>query len=335
MHLAIRADGGPDIGYGHLARSGALAEEVRSRGHTVTYATTTPEHVRDLCPTNVKTVTLQSRDDPAPFLAWFDTAIPDVVFTDAYPVDTDYQCAVRKHVPLAVLQDDTRHAVCADVFVNGNLYATDLKYKYVDPEPTTYLGTDYVLLRRDIRNFAGLDPPWRDIPERALITMGGSDMANLTPTVVQAFDGHDIRVDTIVGPGYSENQEKEIRDAATKVSADVQVTRNPDDLPERMLRADFAVATASSTTYELLALGTPIVSIPIVDHQEPIATVLRERGIAKVLKRGSSEAAFRRAIEEYATDATIRRERRDRGRTLVDGQGTERVADILLALVER
>jgi hypothetical protein len=27
MHLAIRADGGPEIGYGHLVRSGALAEE--------------------------------------------------------------------------------------------------------------------------------------------------------------------------------------------------------------------------------------------------------------------------------------------------------------------
>jgi spore coat polysaccharide biosynthesis predicted glycosyltransferase SpsG len=28
MHLAIRADGGPAIGYRHLVRSGALAEEM-------------------------------------------------------------------------------------------------------------------------------------------------------------------------------------------------------------------------------------------------------------------------------------------------------------------
>jgi spore coat polysaccharide biosynthesis predicted glycosyltransferase SpsG len=28
MHLAIRADGGPAIGYGHLVHSGALAEEM-------------------------------------------------------------------------------------------------------------------------------------------------------------------------------------------------------------------------------------------------------------------------------------------------------------------
>jgi UDP-2,4-diacetamido-2,4,6-trideoxy-beta-L-altropyranose hydrolase len=31
MHLAIRADGGPEIGYGHLVRSGALAEEICAR----------------------------------------------------------------------------------------------------------------------------------------------------------------------------------------------------------------------------------------------------------------------------------------------------------------
>ena len=52
-------------------------------------------------------------------------------------------------------------------------------------------------------------------------------------------------------------------------SSDVHVVRDPPDLPERMFQADFAVTTASTTTYELLALGTPIISIPVADNQEP------------------------------------------------------------------
>jgi spore coat polysaccharide biosynthesis predicted glycosyltransferase SpsG len=163
--------------------------------------------------------------------------------------------------------------------------------------------------------------------------MGGSDLNDLTPTVLRAFDGFDLRVDAIVGPGFSAEQEGEIHAAAGNVSADVTVKRDPDDLAERMFEADFAVSTSSSTTYELLALGTPIVSQPVAYNQEPIASVLRERDAAIVLEHGAGVHAFRRAIEKYVTNATLRRERHERGRNLVDGRGTERVARKLLNFV--
>jgi spore coat polysaccharide biosynthesis predicted glycosyltransferase SpsG len=100
-----------------------------------------------------------------------------------------------------------------------------------------------------------------------------------------------------------------------------------------MFEADFAVSTSSSTTYELLALGTPTVSIPVADNQESIASALREHDAATVLKRGAGKDAFRGAIEEYVTNPTLRRKHRERGCNLVDGRGTERVAKKLLNFV--
>lgn len=334
MHVTIRADGGPEIGYGHLIRSGTLAWEFREGGHTVTYATTTPEHAATVCPNGVEISQLPSRSDPEPFVEWLDTADVDFVFTDAYPVDTEYQRVVRDRVPLAVLQDDARHSVSADIFVNGNLYAPTIEYEFVPPRPRTCLGTDYILLREEIRMLANGEPPWRETPERALVTMGGSDLAGLTPTVLRAFDGVGLTVDAIVGPGFSDRQAEEIRAVTSEVSADVRVRRNPDDLPKRMFQADLAVTTASTTTYELLALGTPIVCLPVADNQEPIATALRDRDLAALLPWGADVTAFRRAIEGYATDAGIRRERRVRGRKLVDGRGAKRVAAEVLSLAD-
>jgi len=334
MHLTVRADGGPEIGYGHLVRSGALAEILLDRGHAVTYATTTPEYITDVCPDAVETVQLPSRDNPRPFTEWLNTANVDLVFTDAYPVNTDYQRAIRERVPLAVLQDDARHAVCADVFTNGNLYAEALDYDYVGDVPELCLGPSYALVRAEIRELAAQDPPWRDPPERAIVTMGGSDMTDQTPTALRAFDGFDLQVDAIVGPGFSETQEQTIRAVAEDVSADVRVSRDPDDLVKRMFQADFAVSTASSTTYELLALGTPIVSAPVADNQDPIATALRTRDAAAVLERGAGKSAFRRAIEEYVTDPSFRRKRRELGQNLVDGRGAERVANVMCDVVE-
>jgi spore coat polysaccharide biosynthesis predicted glycosyltransferase SpsG len=109
------------------------------------------------------------------------------------------------------------------------------------------------------------------------------------------------------------------------VSADVRVVLDPDDLPERMFQADFAVTTASTTTYELLALGTPIISLPVVDNQKLIAEALQEHAAATVLKDTAGVNAFSDAIGGYVSDRSLRRKRRETGRDLVDGRGVDRV----------
>lgn len=329
MHLAIRADGGPEIGYGHLIRSNALSEEFLHRDHQVTVATTTSQPARSVFSDAVEVIELPSRGNPEPFVNWLDGNPPDAVFTDSYSINTGYQRAIQDRVPLAVLQDDNRHAICADLFINGNLYAPNLDYEFVDAEPKTCLGTDYVLLRSEICDRTEDEPPWRERPERALVTMGGSDIANLMPTAVRAFDGFDIHVDAIVGPGFSETQERSIRAAAEEISADVSVARDPDDLVERMFQADFAVSTSSSTTYELLALGTPIVSIPVADNQEPIAQSLRERDAGTVLERKPDREAILSAVEKHLSDSDLRKQRQEHGRMLVDCKGTKRVTSVI------
>ncbi|WP_415380068.1 PseG/SpsG family protein [Halosimplex sp. TS25] len=328
MEVTVRADGGPEIGYGHLVRTGALAAELVARGHAVTFATATATAAREICP-GIAVLELPDRHRPGPFVDWVATHEPDVVFTDAYPVGTAYQRAVRDHAPLVVWQDDARHAVCADAFINGNLYAQDLAYKFRGAEPRTYLGMDYVLLREAIRERAARQPPWRARAERALVSMGGSDVAEVTPDVVRAFDGLSIEVDVVVGPGFSASQETAVRDAARTAAGDVRVHCDPDAMAELLFEADLAVSTASTTTYELLALGTPIVSLPVADNQEPIAEALRRRDVALVLDRGAETDQCRRAVERYLTDSDLRREYRERGRSLVDGRGVERTADVI------
>ena len=156
----------------------------------------------------------------------------------------------------------------------------------------------------------------------------------MTPTVIRAFDGLNLHVDAIIGPGVAESQAANIRTAAETVETDVQVLQDPDDLVNRMFRADFAVSTASSTTYELLGLGTPIISIPVVDNQELIADALRDRNAATVLERGAQREGLRQAVIEYGANPGLRRKRREIGQKLVDGGGTERTWCEILSVVE-
>jgi len=334
MDVVIRADGGPKIGYGHLVRTGALASELLQHDHGVTYATTTPEHVREVCPDGVEIELLQTRGDPAPTRE-FVRDHADVTITDSYNVDKTYQQRLREVSPLVVIADDTRHQIAADILVNGNLYAPDLEHDVIGAEPDWRLGPEYLLLRSSITELASKNPPWRDVPARAIVTMGGSDVAELTPTVIRAFAGFDLRVDAIVGPGFSSKQEAMIEDTAELVTTDVRVVRDPADLPERMFQADFAVTTASTTTYELLALGTPVVCLSVVNNQRAIADVLRERRIATVLNQNADEIAFSEAIDEYVQNPETRQKRRKSGRQLVDGRGASRICREVISLAER
>jgi spore coat polysaccharide biosynthesis predicted glycosyltransferase SpsG len=283
MHVAIRADSGDDVSYGHLVRTDAVAGVLLDWGHEVTYATTNPEQVRESCPDGVATAELPDRDTPDPFLRWLEGSTVDVVYADAYPVGTDYQRAVRERLPLVVQIDDARETICADAVVNGNLYAPELNYEFTGGEPDWCLGSEYLPLRGEIREFAAREPPWRDSPDRAIVTFGGSDASGLTPTAARAFDGLGLRVDAVVGPGFSADLEAEVREAAAETDADVRVVRDPPDLPDRMFEADLAVSACGSTTYELLALGTPMVAVPVASNQQPLGRALEEPEVDRPL----------------------------------------------------
>lgn len=329
MHVVVRADGGPDIGYGHLVRTSALAAEFQARGHEVTYATVTPQHVRTTCPSSVGVVEVRSRSDPDALVGQLRDV--DVVIVDSYATDTAYQRRLRAETPLVLVSDRPRHPVCADVVVNGNLYAADLTYEVVGREPTWCLGPAYVLLRRSIRTLAD---EVRVQPERAsnaVVTFGGSDVGGLTDIAVKAFDGYPVEVTAVLGPGVTDDSDA--RATAARVDAEVTVVQDPSNFAELLHTADFAVTACGSTVYELLALGTPMICTPVVDNQRPIADALSERGLADVVARDSFQADIGAAIATHVRNGRLRRERARRGQALIDARGAERVCEQTLSVI--
>jgi UDP-2,4-diacetamido-2,4,6-trideoxy-beta-L-altropyranose hydrolase len=328
VHVVIRADGGPDIGYGHLVRTSTLAKEVRSRGHAVTYATTTPEAVKDTYSDSISVVSLPTRGESGPFVDWIRTVNPDVVYTDAYPVDTSYQHAVRRHVPLVVAGDDSRHTICADAFVNGNLYAKDLAYDYTGPEPTLCLGSEYLILRDEVTRLADETPPWRETVSEVLVTMGGSDVREQTPTVIRALDGLDASVTVVIGPGFSNGDD--VRRVVDDANLDCNLVEEPPNLPELMFDADLAITACGSTSYELLALGTPFIAVVQAANQRLIADALDERELATVLFPSADAKELRAATDDLISDPARRRRYRDRGQSVVPGMGRQNVCKAVL-----
>jgi spore coat polysaccharide biosynthesis predicted glycosyltransferase SpsG len=327
MSLTIYANGNEAIGYGHLFRTSALAQMCLEQGYKVRYVTTTPETTREVIPKRAVLTSIESDED---LVNLTESKVIDVLVTDSYGIGQEIYQRLKDSVPrLAVVSDHARSPVCCDILINGNLYARDLDYKWIGNEPEWYLGPEFLLLRNEIRQRIHREISLGKEPKRAIITMGGSDVRQMTPSILRAFDGFDMQIDAIVGPGFSSELEQEIREVASEVSVDVSTNRSPDDLAERMLQSDFGITTASTTIYELLALGTPIICVPVADHQEPIASSLREDNLAHVVDRGAGTEDIRRGIDQYTSDVALKKKRRDLGQNIVDGRGAERICSAL------
>ncbi|KAA9410368.1 UDP-2,4-diacetamido-2,4,6-trideoxy-beta-L-altropyranose hydrolase [Haloarcula hispanica] len=327
MHVLIRSDGNSDIGFGHLVRCSALTGTLLQRNHSITVASTTPDNATDVFPGQVEVAHLPSRDDPTPFIQLLDTYDPDIVFTDAYPVDTEYQTAVRELVPLVVMHDEAMQTICADAFVNGNIYASELDYEFAGAPPEWHLGSEYLLLRDEIVKSASQTPPWRKTPQTALLTMGGSDPNTMSPVALEALQEFNIQVDVIIGPGFSEENIDKIRELA--VDRNIELHFDPDNLPQLMLDADVAVSAFGSTSYELAIHGTPFLGLIQAENQMPIAEAFTRRDAAISVTGTPDRDELLPAIKKLVTDVHWRRSARKVCRSLVDGRGTGRVANLL------
>ena len=101
-----------------------------------------------------------------------------------------------------------------------------------------------------------------------------------------------------------------------------------------MSAADLAVSGGGQTLYELAATGVPTVALCLADNQEPNIAALA--GVSLLSAGRLPEAAadgFHRIEEgcrQLAADRALRQRLSDAGRSLIDGQGAARVAEVIL-----
>lgn len=323
MRVGIRADGGPSIGFGHLIRTSAVAAECIRRGDSVLYFTTTPEAVSTILPEYIEVITLDTTNDPTEVLRFLDECAIDTLFLDLFEADTAYQQVLSESDSRLVVRHNYQNfTVCCDVLVYGDLHAPSIDYEWVGTEPEFLLGPDYILLREQFRKAAQKKSNWRPNPTRALITMGGSDIANTTPVAMDTFRNFNGTVDVIIGPGFSNSEE--IIQRAESLKTQFNLIHSPDNMAELMARADIAVSAIGGTVFELLATRTPFVGIPQADNQILRAEALRRHELARIVTYADDLGT---EVDTILENNDIRRELFECMAGVVDGKGAKRIYD--------
>jgi len=299
MIIALRVDGGKNIGMGHIMRTMALANDLKKDNEVdrVFYITKNESSaVNKLRENDFEVITIDEDSS-------YNEEIEEVkkiikkekvnkLITDSYKIDQNYLIEMRKVVDkLVTIHDYAPFAFPSHVVINGNAYAEDLDYESLYGDTEFRLGTDYLLLREEFRNLPEIEV--RDKVQNILVTVGGYDTRNLTPKIIKALnsidfdeiddqyiDNENLHIDVVIGPSF-DNVDQIVAEVE-KSSLDISLNFNVKKMSKLMLKSDIAISSGGSTLYELAVTKTPALVMLQAENQVRVAEKLDGKSVVNL-----------------------------------------------------
>lgn len=339
----FRADGSAATGAGHLMRCLTVAQELQKRIEH-------PEELCFLCAEEASAELLQSWDmsvkvlgtDPSdpegeiPVLEQRIQGNDHVFLVDSYAVTDTYLQALHRFGKVYLLDDMQQHAFPVEGVINYNLFASPEKYRKLYGEETgKYLGAAYVPVRQQFCEAAERYTLSEEVTD-LLITTGGGDKDNIAGEILRelcehSLSGEHVKYHLVVGrfnPNLKELERYASKHREVVLHCDVR------DMAGLMADCQLAVTAGGTTIYELAVLGVPFVCFSYAENQEGLTEWLGKQGISGYGGAWHRDAAAtKKAIGSWCRQAfeskELRRNAWKAERTLIDGQGAARIAEIL------
>jgi len=339
--LALRTDAGVSIGAGHAMRCLALAEAFAERGGRSTFivaegaswVSSRSAAAHDCCalacePGSTLDAQNSAREALARGASW--------IVVDGYRFGARYEAELRD-LGLSVLAiDDHAQAGAhgADVLLDQNLGAKREAYASTPAHTRFLLGSEYVMLRKELRLLAHQGHPTPERAQHVLVTMGAADEPNLTARVLAAMTsafGAAATPRTIAVCGPLNPHRADLEQLVRSMGSRVELKVDAANMAELLTWADVAVAAGGSTCWELCLFGVPQLVLPWAANQQPIARALAARGAAIDLGPADvcQEGAIAGALRALVADQERRSQMAAAARATIDGRGVERVLDAL------
>ena len=340
--VLIRCDAAPEIGFGHVVRCLALADELRdSHGCHVDFAML--RGAQGVAQVQAQGYAVYQPAEGGEQLDeghWLQELIAkcqhQVLILD---VRTDLASAAvnsirASGVLIVTIDDASERRLLADLAFYPPVPQVE-RLDWTGFTGQRFVGWDWVLLRpqfaevaqraRERKSELQDDPPSTDGRRTLLVTMGGSDPAGLTLMAVEAIekiDG-DFRVLVVIGGGF-------VHDAAlaewlAKAKRSYEICRNVADMAALMAEVDLAVTSFGVTAYELAAIGVPAVYLCLTEDHAESARALERAGYGISLGFNNPNSAIK-IIEIIGSLAAKKVEDfNGAAREKIDGLGAKRI----------
>lgn len=298
--IAIRVDGSPNIGMGHIMRCLTLAKIFKKNDYKVYFISRYKLGIDRIKEEGFEVLKIKGDEEFSSnefscenFLILDEEVkqLIDIVkeynikklIIDSYNVTEEYFFNIKEAVEKLIYIDDLNKFIYpVDVLLNGNITSEYMDYKKYSEDEIMLLGTNYNIIREEYRNLP--DKEIRKEVKEIMITTGSSDPHNMTSKILHMIISDNqintLTVNVVVGSGF--NNKDELAEMSKKYE-NISLYYNPSKMSEIMLKSDVAISAGGSTLYELCACGTPTLAFIYVDNQEFLVKKMNELSYIKSL----------------------------------------------------
>ncbi len=340
IRIGIRADASVRTGSGHVMRCLTLAQPLRQTGAEIAFIC---QEIRgnliDLIESSgFRAIALSTPEgdweaDATATCASLGQA--DWVIVDHYGLDWRWESRVRQVAARIMTIDDLadRRHDC-NLLLDQNL-VEDMDSRYLALLPATcrkLIGPHFALLRPEFR-LASQKHRDGDI-RRIFVFFGAGDPDNETTKALDAIsllNRPEIAVDVVVG---ASNPNFDSLSKLCRSLPNVTLHRQVGEMAKLMSKADLSIGAGGTITWERCALGLPSIVISIAANQEKGALAVANSGASIYLGRSEDVTVERilSALKHLLEDGRERLAMSECGKRLVDGLGTNRVANAIMEL---
>lgn len=278
MKVLVRCDASAAIGSGHVMRCLSLADRLTLKGATVAFACR--QLPGDLC------ALLESRGYRVhrflgETLNWEEDAdrtgkllgaasAGSWLIVDHYGLDARYERRLRRFgAKILVIDDLADRPHDCDLLLDQNLYPDpESRYRGLLPAGCgTLLGPRYALLRPEFLEARRRLRTRTGAVKRLLISFGGADPSGETAKALAAVEllkPEGLSLDVVVGASNPRAPSLALACAAVP---DCRFHSQVDNMADLMSRADLALGSGGTTTWERCYLGLPSLTVVVAANQ--------------------------------------------------------------------
>jgi UDP-2,4-diacetamido-2,4,6-trideoxy-beta-L-altropyranose hydrolase len=350
MNVVIRTDASVWIGSGHVMRCLVLADELKTRGHSIVFVCLPQKgDMITYIQSRGFTVVLLSKpqesttpNSDSDYLAWLQRPVledaedfiqlieqVDLVVSDHYAIGFEWQNRIKKHFLCRIIAiDDLVREHDADLIIDQTLGRDESEYNNKTRKLT---GCMYAILsprfafKRE-RAFKKEKPS--KIP-KILLSMGGIDTRNATLLSLKALNSVNAEISVLLSqraPHYWEV--KRWCEKRSKIKHYDFV----DDMASFMIDHDIAIGAPGTTSWERACLGLPNVLIQLAANQADICKQLVKYEASVAVLYDNIADHLVTAYENVARNWEAYRASNFR---LCDGVGVWRVCQEIEAIMEQ
>lgn len=270
----IFTESGRTMGLGHLTRSIALYDELLSRGERAVLVINTDDDVSNTVKERATVI-----DKWYGKVAHYANDSTYSIIDSYIASQNDYEIISTRSKKALYIDDTNRLEYPNGLIVNPSIYGDQVGYNK-RPGQTYLLGKDYVILREEFT--APFIRVTRQRIRDILITMGGSDIINVTPKIVEGLlreKEQNITLHVVIGEGFNNLIKTEAYGALNRVK--FYYNLDAKQMRELMVECDLAITAAGQTTNELIAMQLPIICFKTADNQKYNILGLEKMGLIK------------------------------------------------------